>query len=76
MTFPSSGPIRHFMELVCTGLSKNPYMSVDKKVDMLNWYEQYFDAAKQERLANLQEQAAAEARKSTGLQPPIPEPSL
>ncbi|KJH44084.1 hypothetical protein DICVIV_09894 [Dictyocaulus viviparus] len=28
---PKDGPIAHFMELVCVGLSKNPYMTVTKK---------------------------------------------
>ncbi|XP_063857067.1 small ribosomal subunit protein mS31-like [Scylla paramamosain] len=31
---PKRGPIRHFMELVCTGLSKNPH---------LEWYKNYFN---------------------------------
>ncbi|KAK2112745.1 28S ribosomal protein S31, mitochondrial [Saguinus oedipus] len=29
--FPKQGPIRHFMELVTCGLSKNPYLSVKQK---------------------------------------------
>ncbi|CAN0226927.1 unnamed protein product, partial [Lampetra fluviatilis] len=29
--FPSSGPVRHFMQLVVTGLSKNPYLTVAQK---------------------------------------------
>jgi len=28
---PTKGPIRHFMELVCVGLSKNPYFTVTQK---------------------------------------------
>lgn len=28
---PKRGPVRHFMELVCTGLSKNPYLTVERK---------------------------------------------
>lgn len=39
---PEKGPIRHFMELVCTGLSKNPFLSVEEKKDHINWFRQYF----------------------------------
>ncbi|XP_050533639.1 28S ribosomal protein S31, mitochondrial [Daktulosphaira vitifoliae] len=39
---PNKGPIRHFMELVCVGLSKNPYLSVEEKRDHINWFRQYF----------------------------------
>jgi len=40
---PPSGPIRHFMELVCAGLSKNPYMSSAKKVSTITWFKEYFE---------------------------------
>ncbi|XP_066593878.1 small ribosomal subunit protein mS31 [Prorops nasuta] len=39
---PNKGPIRHFMELVCVGLSKNPYYTVDEKVNHIMWYKEYF----------------------------------
>lgn len=39
---PSKGPIRHFMELVCVGLSKNPYMTIEEKYDHIMWYKNYF----------------------------------
>ncbi|XP_034937601.1 28S ribosomal protein S31, mitochondrial [Chelonus insularis] len=39
---PKVGPIRHFMELVCIGLSKNPYMKVQEKIDHLMWYKNFF----------------------------------
>ncbi|EFN78081.1 28S ribosomal protein S31, mitochondrial [Harpegnathos saltator] len=39
---PTSGPIRHFMELVCVGLSKNPYMTVQEKINHIMWYKDYF----------------------------------
>lgn len=39
---PNKGPIRHFMELVCVGLSKNPFLTVEEKKDHLNWFRQYF----------------------------------
>ncbi|XP_071562891.1 small ribosomal subunit protein mS31 isoform X1 [Temnothorax nylanderi] len=41
---PKSGPIRHFMELVCVGLSKNPYMTVQEKVRHIMWYKEYFES--------------------------------
>lgn len=43
---PPRGPIRHFMELVCVGLSKNPYYSVQQKIDHIQWFRQYFDEKK------------------------------
>ncbi|KYQ52343.1 28S ribosomal protein S31, mitochondrial [Trachymyrmex zeteki] len=41
---PKSGPIRHFMELVCTGLSKNPYLTVQEKIGHIMWYKEYFES--------------------------------
>ncbi|XP_076766723.1 mitochondrial ribosomal protein S31 [Xylocopa sonorina] len=43
---PAKGPIRHFMELVCIGLSKNPYMTFDEKYDHIMWYKDYFSGKK------------------------------
>lgn len=43
---PKRGPIRHFMELVCVGLSKNPYMTVQEKIEHIMWYKNYFDGKK------------------------------
>ncbi|XP_063598476.1 small ribosomal subunit protein mS31-like [Penaeus indicus] len=40
---PRRGPIRHFMELVCTGLSKNPYLTVERKKAHIMWYKNYFE---------------------------------
>uniref|UniRef100_A0A6J0TC40 Small ribosomal subunit protein mS31 n=1 Tax=Pogona vitticeps TaxID=103695 RepID=A0A6J0TC40_9SAUR len=40
--FPKEGPIRHFMELVTCGLSKNPYLSVKEKVEHIHWFRDYF----------------------------------
>uniref|UniRef100_A0A023GJQ6 Small ribosomal subunit protein mS31 n=1 Tax=Amblyomma triste TaxID=251400 RepID=A0A023GJQ6_AMBTT len=42
--FPERGPIRHFMELVLVGLSKNPHISVQRKHDHIDWFRQYFRA--------------------------------
>lgn len=51
---PPKGPIRHFMELVCVGLSKNPYLTVQDKKEHIEWYRNYFD----EKKALLQEVGA------------------
>ncbi|XP_078078450.1 small ribosomal subunit protein mS31 isoform X2 [Mustelus asterias] len=40
--FPEQGPIRHFMELVINGLSKNPYLTVHQKIEHIDWFRQYF----------------------------------
>ena len=44
--FPDIVPISHFMELVVTGLSKNPYMSVQQKIEHINWFREYFEEKK------------------------------
>nr|KAF6460705.1 mitochondrial ribosomal protein S31 [Molossus molossus] len=44
--FPKQGPIRHFMELVTCGLSKNPYLSVKQKVEHIEWFKNYFNKKK------------------------------
>ncbi|XP_028967154.1 28S ribosomal protein S31, mitochondrial [Galendromus occidentalis] len=43
--FPN-GPVRQFMELVCIGLSKNPYISVERKHACIEWYRDYFTQKK------------------------------
>lgn len=43
---PQKGPIRHFMELVCVGLSKNNFLSAKEKRDHLIWYKEYFEGKK------------------------------
>eukprot|EP00092_Neocalanus_flemingeri_P024788 GFUD01026877.1.p1 GENE.GFUD01026877.1~~GFUD01026877.1.p1 ORF type:complete len:382 (-),score=91.35 GFUD01026877.1:44-1189(-) len=40
---PKMGPVRHFMEVVCLGLSKNPYVSSQKKLDTILWFKDYFE---------------------------------
>lgn len=42
--FPRQGPVRHFMELVVAGLSKNPYLTVQQKKDHIFWFRDYFSA--------------------------------
>lgn len=43
---PTSGPVRHFMELVCVGLSKNHFLSAKEKKDHVLWYRDYFEEKK------------------------------
>lgn len=43
---PKTGPVAHFMELVCVGLSKNPYLTVNEKKEHISWYKNYFDQHK------------------------------
>ncbi|XP_051882293.1 28S ribosomal protein S31, mitochondrial [Pristis pectinata] len=40
--FPEEGPVRHFMELVINGLSKNPYLTIQQKIEHIDWFRQYF----------------------------------
>ncbi len=39
---PPRGPVRNFMELVCIGLQRNPYITVEKKREHLEWFRSYF----------------------------------
>ncbi|CAF1150672.1 unnamed protein product [Didymodactylos carnosus] len=41
--FPDKPLIRQFMELVCTGLGRNPFWTVEQKVDHINWFRDYFN---------------------------------
>ncbi|KAH8410813.1 hypothetical protein KR222_010808, partial [Zaprionus bogoriensis] len=43
---PSRGPVRHFMELVCVGLSKNPYVTAREKKEHILWFRDYFESKK------------------------------
>lgn len=43
---PKRGPVRHFMELVCVGMSKNPYMPVKDKREHIIWFKNYFESKK------------------------------
>ncbi|XP_076317211.1 mitochondrial ribosomal protein S31 isoform X2 [Tachypleus tridentatus] len=45
--FPEQGPVRHFMELVITGLSQNPYLTVERKKDHVEWFRKYFKEKEQ-----------------------------
>ena len=50
---PPKGPIRHFMELVCVGLQKNPYMTVEKKLGHINWFKDYFEQENRQEILQL-----------------------
>lgn len=39
---PRQGPIRHFMELVCVGLSKNHFLTATEKRAHIEWFKSYF----------------------------------
>lgn len=41
--FPRQGPVRHFMELVVAGLSRNPYLTVQQKKEHISWFRDYFN---------------------------------
>ncbi|XP_055608174.1 28S ribosomal protein S31, mitochondrial [Uranotaenia lowii] len=43
---PKRGPVRHFMELVCVGLSKNHYITAQEKKDHILWFRDYFEQKK------------------------------
>lgn len=43
---PKRGPIRHFMELVCVGLSKNYFISAQEKKEHILWFRDYFEQKK------------------------------
>lgn len=34
------------MELVCVGLSKNPYLTVEAKIEHIEWFKNYFEEKK------------------------------
>ncbi|XP_013383199.1 28S ribosomal protein S31, mitochondrial isoform X2 [Lingula anatina] len=36
------GPVRQFLELVCVGLGKNPWISAEEKREHLEWFKSYF----------------------------------
>lgn len=41
-SFPLQGPVRHFMELVITGLAKNHHLTVKQKQEHIAWFRDYF----------------------------------
>ncbi|PIO69503.1 hypothetical protein TELCIR_08668, partial [Teladorsagia circumcincta] len=61
---PKDGPIAHFMELVCVGLSKNPYMTIEKKMDHLKWFANFFNEEKQKLIKKLHEEEQLAAQQA------------
>ena len=47
------GPVRHFMELVVTGLSKNPRYTASEKRQCVQWYKDYFSEFTSKELQSL-----------------------
>ena len=62
---PNRGPVRHFMELVCVGLSKNPYITAKDKKDHIMWYREYFQS-KKDILKELMDKDPKGTKKATG----------
>lgn len=50
---PTLGPVRHFMEMVVTGLSKNPHYTAQEKREYVEWYRNYFSQFSDEELQTL-----------------------
>ena len=48
--FPRKGPVRRFMELVISGLQKNPHLSVEMKKERVSWFKDYFANFTEEEL--------------------------
>lgn len=58
---PKRGPIRHFMELVCVGLSKNYFITAQEKKEHILWFRDYFEDKK-----DLLKQVIVQQSKTTG----------
>lgn len=50
LSLPDAGPVRHFMEMVVTGLSKNPHYTAQEKRDYVQWYRDYLAQFSDEEL--------------------------
>lgn len=58
---PKTGSIAHFMELVCVGLSKNPYMTAKKKRSHIEWFANYFNEKKVTEIEEMHRKEEASA---------------
>lgn len=68
---PKKGAVRNFMELVCIGLSKNPFLNVEQKHEHIEWYRNYFDKKRDmlERVIKAQNESQSQtAQVSDGIQ--------
>lgn len=63
---PKKGAVHNFMELVCIGLSKNPYLSVQQKREHLDWYRDYFEQKRDILLRVLEENNSKEQPAQVG----------
>ena len=68
--FPNSPLIRQFMELVCVGLGRNPYWTVEQKVEHINWFRNFFN----EKTNVFNETVHTGAIKTSAL-PPVAKPA-
>jgi small subunit ribosomal protein S31 len=64
---PVGGPVRHFMELVCVGLSKNHFLTAQEKKNHIMWYRDYFEQ-KKETLGDLMSIGKIEAKTTSQTQ--------
>ncbi|XP_053687971.1 28S ribosomal protein S31, mitochondrial [Sabethes cyaneus] len=58
---PTRGPVRHFMELVCVGLSKNYFITAQEKKEHILWFRDYFEQKK-----DLLQQVIVEKKEASG----------
>lgn len=40
---PEKGPVRQFLEIMIISLSKNPYITVQRKKETFEWFKIYFE---------------------------------
>ena len=60
--FPRHASVQHFMSLVCAGMSNNAYMTVEEKLEHIEWFRDYFrerDAAGDFEVDDDDDEAAA-----------------
>jgi len=50
---PQTGPLRDFMEAVCTTLSKNAFMTAEKKLEYIDWFRDYFNRPHQKDILTI-----------------------
>ena len=47
------GPVRKFMQLVVSGLSKNPHYTVEEKQEHIKWYKDIFSTMSDEEVREM-----------------------
>ena len=53
LTKHDQGPVRKFMQLVVTGLSKNPHYTVEEKQEHIKWYKDIFSTMSDEEVREM-----------------------